>query len=821
MSTLRTNNVENLDGSGSLAFRFNSVDELKASTQVKVGQEVYLRGYYEPGDGGHGPMRIVDPNTGTDDFGTYIDLPGSGFQAEIVIEKNVSVARYGVIPGLFDGDHTKRVQNALDNSPCRVILLPFPATADDNGLAKWYNLTNIVVPMDKILLGDDIYASGKTWGDVDYNNELSRRVMVKGTGPVNTPVISVMNRAAALGFRMVDTRQKRSVTTSDEPWNDTQIAIRLGGDPAIYGKGSNNNGQSIGSITFLGFTDFIDQWTNDGASDPNSIGNLTLRSLFGIPHGGAAVNIAHSADICWAHDCQWIPHTVRSGWIQGDSQVYRYNLAKSSTGWKLGKADGFQFFGCQGLGLRYWFHSYRDAYPSDSNRGGGFNFDNCPVDTVGIGYKFDRDGGNDIGASIRGAQIIPVVYLGDEENTAFQFNGTTNINPGQMLSVFGVSIHTGGTHTGKLTPGDSNFFGTNSTKAPRYIAEFVNGAQGIHLSVESCRLQSYYKESIDWSQVANNNVVNFDDCHDRDRNPFNKKTVADGTGSIGSQEYILNESGNHITKWLTPDGSQAAKLYIAGGGLMRLDAGANVEIRAGVGSGNVYNAYLSHSTGGRWLPGSDGVQDLGGPNIQWRSLYTGDIQFANESQIYTAPGGEVRIDAKGSEAVLRSDVGGNNNRVSLGSGPLGAWLPGSDGTQSIGDAGHRWSEVFANNGTINTSDEREKQQISDLEDAELRVGAKLKIRRFKRNDSVESKGDANARWHFGFIAQEVVEAFESEGLDPYDYGVVFYMEWPEEPEVYDKDGNLEREARPAGNRYMIREGELHNLMASSRNSQTV
>jgi hypothetical protein len=108
----------------------------------------------------------------------------------------------------------------------------------------------------------------------------------------------------------------------------------------------------------------------------------------------------------------------------------------------------------------------------------------------------------------------------------------------------------------------------------------------------------------------------------------------------------------------------------------------------------------------------------------------------------------------------------------------GTVRPSANGSQSLGDASHRWSEVFASNGTINTSDERQKQDIADIDAAETRVAVVLKgkLKKFKFKDAVAAKGD-NARVHIGVIAQEVKAAFEAEGLDAHDYAMLCYDQW--------------------------------------------
>lgn len=117
--------------------------------------------------------------------------------------------------------------------------------------------------------------------------------------------------------------------------------------------------------------------------------------------------------------------------------------------------------------------------------------------------------------------------------------------------------------------------------------------------------------------------------------------------------------------------------------------------------------------------------------------------------------------------------------------------PGADNTQSLGEASFRWSVVYAGNGTINTSDERAKQQIEAIPQAWLDAWGDVDYMRFKFNDAVEKKGDA-ARWHVGLIAQRVKEAFEARGIDPFAIGLLCFDQWDDievEKLVEDENGN--------------------------------
>lgn len=132
-----------------------------------------------------------------------------------------------------------------------------------------------------------------------------------------------------------------------------------------------------------------------------------------------------------------------------------------------------------------------------------------------------------------------------------------------------------------------------------------------------------------------------------------------------------------------------------------------------------------------------------------------------------------------------------------------SFQPSPDNTMKLGNSSNRWTTVYATTGTINTSDERLKEQIKPIDDAALRAWEKVEYVQYKWKDAIEAKGDG-ARWHFGVIAQRVKEAFESEGLNAFEYGLLCYDEWDAQTEDKDENGHITRQAQEAGNRYGVR-----------------
>tara|TARA_B100000470_G_C19786808_1_gene390283 strand:+ start:937 stop:1998 length:1062 start_codon:yes stop_codon:yes gene_type:complete len=77
--------------------------------------------------------------------------------------------------------------------------------------------------------------------------------------------------------------------------------------------------------------------------------------------------------------------------------------------------------------------------------------------------------------------------------------------------------------------------------------------------------------------------------------------------------------------------------------------------------------------------------------------------------------------------------------------------PAADNAYKLGYSGGRWTEVFAVNGTINTSDENQKTDIADS-DLGLDFINALRPVKFKW---IETEGRAGVRTHYGLLGQEV------------------------------------------------------------------
>ena len=113
-----------------------------------------------------------------------------------------------------------------------------------------------------------------------------------------------------------------------------------------------------------------------------------------------------------------------------------------------------------------------------------------------------------------------------------------------------------------------------------------------------------------------------------------------------------------------------------------------------------------------------------------------------------------------------------------------------------------------------TSDQRFKQQITEIDDKLLDAWEDVDLVQFKYNDAVDQKGD-NARLHTGYVVQQIDSACKSHNVDISEYGLYCHEEYPqetEEVEVEQKDGTKVKERkviREASEHYSLRYTEVY------------
>ena len=113
------------------------------------------------------------------------------------------------------------------------------------------------------------------------------------------------------------------------------------------------------------------------------------------------------------------------------------------------------------------------------------------------------------------------------------------------------------------------------------------------------------------------------------------------------------------------------------------------------------------------------------------------------------------------------------------------------------------------------SDQRLKQQISEIDDKLLDAWEDVNLVQFKYNDAVDQKGKDKARLHTGYVVQQIDKACKSHNVDISDYGLYCHEEYPqetEEVEVEQADGTKVKERkviREASEHYSLRYTEVY------------
>lgn len=146
----------------------------------------------------------------------------------------------------------------------------------------------------------------------------------------------------------------------------------------------------------------------------------------------------------------------------------------------------------------------------------------------------------------------------------------------------------------------------------------------------------------------------------------------------------------------------------------------------------------------------DRNEDVSGSiSIQPASTSDEAIRFESE--------GGMALDAMGGTLYLESW-----GRIMLNPGTevecQGDFLPGSDDRFPLGASSARWTDVYAVNGTIQTSDANQKNSIEPLPAQYVAMLDQITPKRYKLNDG------QSGRYHVGFIAQDVEAAMAAAGI---------------------------------------------------------
>lgn len=240
----------------------------------------------------------------------------------------------------------------------------------------------------------------------------------------------------------------------------------------------------------------------------------------------------------------------------------------------------------------------------------------------------------------------------------------------------------------------------------------------------------------------------------------------------GANSDITSITGLTTALAVNQGGTGATTAAGARSGIGAAASGANTDITsltslsglkvggASLSANNVQGSFLLWNTGINGFSGSaDFVCNMGqgGGGFTWRT-----VNLAN-----TVGGPAMTL--------------GYDGTLVIPAGPV----PSSDGGASCGRPSLRFANYYGVTGAIQTSDAREKSEVSDFTESELAAAMALgkEIGSYKWLAAITEKGEEEARKHIGMTVQRAIEIMDNNGLEPLRYAFICYDEWPEEPEV--------------------------------------
>ena len=280
-----------------------------------------------------------------------------------------------------------------------------------------------------------------------------------------------------------------------------------------------------------------------------------------------------------------------------------------------------------------------------------------------------------------------------------------------------------------------------------------------------------------------------------------------GSGSSNSGTIRFADSGTDNRGNITFNHSNEAMTFTtAASERMRIDSSGNVLVSKT--SQNTATVGVELRANGKIVGTMDGGNHTFNRNTSDGSVIQISKDNTKAGAISTANGdlnigtGDTGLQFRDSVNAIRPhDVDGVANR---------------DNAIDLGQSSVRFDDIHATNGTIQTSDQNEKQDIASATAKELNVAKKLSalFKTFRWKDKVAEKGD-KARTHTGIIAQEVQTAFKEEGLDASKYGLFTISTWWEkDKEMYDTKEEAPKDATEK-TRLGVRYPELFSFIFSS------
>ena len=253
-----------------------------------------------------------------------------------------------------------------------------------------------------------------------------------------------------------------------------------------------------------------------------------------------------------------------------------------------------------------------------------------------------------------------------------------------------------------------------------------------------------------------------------------------GANGLVGVEIDMNNSNSSIPASVVAGPAYTVALFISGSGVgAQNQAAINIS-----GANNMWYRGLYFDNANNGSCQTSAIEDnssatqsyliTGGAGAGTHTYGFNAMDAAISTAVLTMPNNKP-IAAKDSGGTLRSLLSFNaSNQVVVGYAGSGAssFVPATTNVYSCGTAPLIWSAVFATTGVVSTSDERLKRDVAPISDAALDAWAEVDFVEYRWNESVETKGEAAARYHVGVMAQRVEAAFARHGVDTFSRGVL-------------------------------------------------
>jgi len=292
------------------------------------------------------------------------------------------------------------------------------------------------------------------------------------------------------------------------------------------------------------------------------------------------------------------------------------------------------------------------------------------------------------------------------------------------------------------------------------------------------------------SRASNNYATNFDlalqpnggnvgiGCTPASKLDIDISTNARGSfsssiGEVGSGNFALQVT-NSAGSALKPLGFRAEDIRFATGSSERMRIDSSGAISVGSSTQAVTELQLNHeNTGGK---GEIQLNSHGTASFSMLSNFTGGtvsgvatggfgLITPHNYPISIVTNDLERLRVSNSGNLLVGGTADRGGKICVGgTSSTARILPQTDNVGYIGQSDFRWQAVYATNGTIQISDEREKTAIKPTT-LGLEFIKDLRPVSYKWIDGEQQNKGKDEREHQGLIAQQVAETVEKHGID--------------------------------------------------------